>query len=110
MNTNVCQELDADFKEVEVEKVLLHIPNGKSPHWNNITNEVLKIVLEFLRVHFRQMFQQYWDSGFKLESWKVDLTKLIPTVPSSESFHQWRPISLVGGLYKVFAKMYLRNS
>ena len=47
VNTNICQELDADFKEVEVEKVLLHIPNGKSPHWNNITNEVLKIVLVF---------------------------------------------------------------
>ena len=34
------------------------------------------------------------------KSWKVGLIKLIPKVPS----HEWRPISLMGGLYKVFAK------
>ena len=50
MNTNLCQELDVDFEEVEVENVL-HIPTSKSPHWNSIICEVLKIVLVFLRVH-----------------------------------------------------------
>ena len=39
-----------------------------------------------------------------IESWKVGLIKLIPKVPSPESFNHWRPISSMGGLYKVFTK------
>ena len=105
MNTNICQQLDADFEEAEVEKVLLHLPNGKSPGWDGITNEVFKKYASMLKSPFTQMFQQCWDSGFMPESWKVGLIKLIPKVPSPESFHQWRPISLMGGLYKVFAKI-----
>ena len=34
--------------------------------------------------------------------WKVGLIKL---VSSPESFNQWRPISLMGGLYKIFTKV-----
>ena len=30
VNAVFYQELDADFEEVEVEKVLLHLPNGKT--------------------------------------------------------------------------------
>ena len=38
VNTNICQGLDADFEEIEVEKVLLHLPNGKSLGWDGINN------------------------------------------------------------------------
>ena len=41
---------------------------------------------------------------FMPKSWKVDLIKLIPKVTSPKSLHQWRPLSLMRGLYKVFAK------
>ena len=97
-NANICEKLDA------VEKILLHLPNGKSPSWDGITNEVFKKYTCMLNSPFTQMFQQCWDSGFMSKNWKVGLIKFIPKVPSPESFHQWRPISLMGGLYKVFAK------
>ena len=38
-------------------------------------------------------------------SWKFGLIKLLPKVPSPTSFSRWRPISLMGGLYKVFRKV-----
>ena len=43
------------------------------------------------------MFQHSWDSGRITQAWKVGLIKLVPKVASPESFHQWRPISLMGG-------------
>ena len=112
-NANICQELDVDFEEVEVENVLLHPPNGKSPGWDGITNEVFEKYACMLKSPFTQMFQQCWDSGFMPESWKVGLIKLIPKVPSPESFHQWRPISLMEGCTKCLQRYYptdLRNS
>ena len=51
------------------------------------------------------MFQHSWDSGCMPKAWKVGLIKLIPKVASPESFDQWRPISLMGGLYKIFTKV-----
>ena len=104
VNDSICAELDADFLEEEVETVLLHLPNGKSPGWDGITNEVFKKYATILKTPFTLMFQQCWDCGFMPESWKVGLIKLIPKVPSPESFNHWRPISLMGGLYKVFTK------
>ena len=58
MNTNICKELDADFEEAEVEKVLLHLRNGKIPCWDGITNEVFKKYVDTVNSPFTQMFQQ----------------------------------------------------
>ena len=38
-------------------------------------------------------------------SWKIGLVKLIPKVASPMSFAQWRPILLMGGMYRIFAKV-----
>ena len=42
------------------------------------------------------MFQHSWNSCRMPQAWKV---------ASPESFHQWRPISLMRGLYKIFTKV-----
>ena len=39
------------------------------------------------------------------QAWKVGLIKLVPKVASPESFHQWRPFSLMGGCIR-----YLQNN
>ena len=67
-DANICQVLDVDFEEAEVEKVLLHLPNGKSPNWDGVTNEVFKKYASMLKSPFPQMFQQCWDSGFMPQS------------------------------------------
>ena len=58
-----------------------------------------------LKGPFTVLFQKVWTSGEMPHSWKVGLIKLLPKVPSPSSFAQWRPISLMGGMYKIFAKV-----
>ena len=81
-----------------------HFPSGKSPGWDDVTNEVFKRYSNILKGPLTLMFQHSWDSSRMPEAWKVGLNKLIPKVASPESLHQWRPISLMGGLYEIFAK------
>ena len=38
----ISHELDVDFTEDEVDTVLRHLPSGKSPGWDDLTNEVFK--------------------------------------------------------------------
>ena len=45
-------------EEVEVGKVLLNLPNGKSPAWDGIRNEVCQKYVCILKRPFTQMFQQ----------------------------------------------------
>ena len=69
----------------------------ESPGWDGLTNEVFKRYSNILKEPLTLMFQHSWDSGRMPQAWKVDLIKLVPKVTSPESFHQWRPISLMGG-------------
>ena len=56
VKTNICQELDVNFEEAEVEKVLLNLPNGKSPGLDSITNEIFKKYDCMLKSPFTQRF------------------------------------------------------
>ena len=51
------------------------------------------------------LFQEVWRFGKMCDSRKTGRVKLIPKVASPMSFAQWRLISLMGGLYKIFAKV-----
>ena len=97
--------LEEDIKEEEVEYILSHLPSDKSPGWDGITNEFFKSFLHELKAPLTKIFQEIWSSGKMPDSWKVGLVKLIPKVASPTSFAQWRPISLMGGMYKIFAKV-----
>ena len=97
--------LEEDIKEEEVEYVLSHLASDKSPGWDGITNEFFKSFLHELKAPLTMIFQEIWSSGKMPDSWKVGLVKLIPKVASPTSFAQWRPISLMGGMYKIFAKV-----
>ena len=50
-------ELDADFTKDEVDKVLRHLPSGKSPGWDDFTNEVFKRYSNILKGPLTLMFQ-----------------------------------------------------
>ena len=52
------------------------------------------------------MFQHSWDSGRMPQAWKVGLIKLVPKVASPESFHQWRPISLMGSCIRYLQRFW----
>ena len=101
----VVMSIEEDIREEEVESVLSHLANDKSPGWDGITNEFFKSFVQDLKGPLTTIFQEVWSSGNMPNSWKIGLIKLIPKVASPTSFGQWRPISLMGGLYKIFTKV-----
>ncbi|MCO5577479.1 hypothetical protein L7F22_031311 [Adiantum nelumboides] len=97
--------LDADFTEQEVGFVLAHLPKDKSPDWDGITNEMFSKYANQLQVPLTSIFQEIWQSGAMPASWKVGVICLLPKVPSPFALTHWRPISLMGCLYKIFSKV-----
>jgi hypothetical protein len=70
-----------------------------------LTNEFFKKYVFQLKGVLVVLFQKVWLTGHMPQSWKVGLIKLLPKVPSPVSFAKWRPISLMGGVYKIFTKV-----
>ena len=82
-----------------------HLTVDKSTGWDGITNEFFKAFVPELKAPLTMIFQEVWSFGKMHDSWKVGLFKLIPKVASPIYFDQWKPISLMGGMYKIFEKV-----
>ena len=83
VNANICQELDADLKKLSWKRYCYTFQMVKPLARMVLQMKCLKSMLPCLQ-SFTQIFQQYWDSGFMPESWKVGLIKSIPKVQSPE--------------------------
>ena len=71
----ISHEFDADFTEDEVDTALRHLPNGKSPSWDGLTNEVFKRYSNILKEPLSLLFQHSWHCGHMPQAWKVGLGK-----------------------------------
>ena len=75
----------------------------------NIKCDVVSRSMQFKCIHFVHPTQEKNPialfSCCMLQTWKVSLIKLVSKVASPKSFHQWRPISLIGELYKILTKV-----
>ena len=57
----VTMRLEEGIREEEVEIVLSHIANDKSPGWDEITNEFFKSFVQELKGPIMIIFQQVWS-------------------------------------------------
>ena len=100
---DVARLLDVDISKDEVEKVMSHL-HDKSPSQDRLTNEVFKKYLNLVEgAFYRLILEGVGDRRYPsfLEYWSI---KFLPKVPSIVSFTQWRPFSLMGGMYKISRK------
>ena len=71
VSIEVSNVLDADISEVEVENVISHLVNGKSPSWDGLTNEFFKKYNTHLKKSFAILIQNVWSTRHMPQSWKI---------------------------------------
>jgi hypothetical protein len=97
--------LDRPFEEMEIEDVVLGCNGDKAPGsdgfslaffqhcWSSVCNDILAVCQEF---HEHCQFERSLNATF---------VALIPKKHGANELRDFRPISLVGGLYKIIAKL-----
>jgi hypothetical protein len=60
---------------------------------------------DILRLDIMKVFYEFHARGLFEMSLNVSLILLIPKNPGANSLKDFRPISLVGGIYKIIAKV-----
>jgi hypothetical protein len=97
--------LTANFTLEEITDVVKRCDGSKSPGPDGFNFAFLKEFWDLLKVEVRIMFDQFHGNARLPKSIGSYFLTLIPKVPSPQSLGDYRPISLLGCLYKLVAKV-----
>ena len=93
----------------EVESVLSNITIGKAAGPDGIHNKVLREESKELNIPLCDLFNQSLDFGILLESWKQARVSAIFKKGEPSLVSNYRPISLLSNLDKVFERMVFKH-
>lgn len=78
---------------------------GKAPELDEFNMDFVKSHWSLLKGVVMRIFDELFESGSFDKGFKASFITLIPKVPNLSSLNEYRPIGLVGCVYKVIAKM-----
>jgi hypothetical protein len=90
---------------VEIENVILNSDGNKSPGPDGFNFAIIKAFWGLLKGEVRILFDQFHGTARLPKSFSSYFVALIPKIPSPFSLGDFRPISLLGCLYKLVAKV-----
>jgi len=81
-----------------------HLPSGKAPGPDGFPNELLKFMVFHNHKFFLSLFNQWFTQSKPLPSFiKRSLITFIPKVEYPTQIRDWRPISLLNTVYKLYS-------
>lgn len=97
--------LTKPFNIEEVKKAVWDCDGSKSPGPDGISFDFIKKFWDILKEDFMRFLSEFHRNGKLANGINSTFIALIPKVQSPQGFNDLRPISLVGCLYKVLAKV-----
>ncbi|RVW97198.1 putative ribonuclease H protein [Vitis vinifera] len=109
LNLNQISQQEADilelpFMEEEVHSALMDMNGDKAPGPDGFTGAFWQFCWEFVKEEVLEMFNEFHEHNTFLKSLNATFLVLIPK-KGAEELGDFRPISLLGGLYKLLAKV-----
>jgi hypothetical protein len=97
--------LERAFEEEQVRKVVFAMNGDKAPGPDGFTMAFFQACWEVLRFGIMEVFSDVHAREVFEKSLNVSFIALIPKILGVLSLKDFRPISLVGGIYKIIAKV-----
>ncbi|RVW29085.1 LINE-1 reverse transcriptase-like [Vitis vinifera] len=97
--------LEEPFMETEVFRALSGCCGEKAPGPDGFSMAFWQFSWEFVKEEVMNFFRQFHEIGSFVRSLNATFLVLIPKKGGTEDLKDFRPISLVGGLYKWLAKV-----
>lgn len=111
--TDMAQESEEEslpsILPTEVKKAIESQKMGKAPGPDKITNELMKGTMDELVPALTKIFNEILVSGHIPEQWTESHIILLYKKGDKEDIGNYRPISLMSNVYKVFAKIILNR-
>ena len=97
--------LELPFTEEEVFTTLNDLNGDKAPGPDGFTIAFWKFSWEIVKVGIMRMFKDFFETGNFVKNLNTTFIVMVPIKGGAEKFKDYRPISLVGSLYKLVAKV-----
>ncbi|KAK2446576.1 hypothetical protein QL285_017365 [Trifolium repens] len=97
--------LSERFSLEEIHGVVMDCDGNKSPGPDGFNFSFIKSFWYLLKDEVNLLFQQFYDNELLPKSFSSYFVALIPKVKSPFELNDYRPISLLGCLYKIVAKV-----
>jgi hypothetical protein len=98
-------KLDGEVELQEIEVVVHRLAKGKSPGMDGIPNEFFQRSWEIIQEDLGDLVRHILGGGGLTEELNQSLIVLIPKLKHCKTVKDFRPISLLGGVYKIVAKI-----
>ncbi|RVW47747.1 Transposon TX1 uncharacterized 149 kDa protein [Vitis vinifera] len=110
LNLNQISQQEADtlelpFMEEEVHSALMDMNDDKAPGLDGFTVAFWQFCWEFVKEEVLEMFKEFQEQNVFLKNLNNTFLVLIPKKGGAKELGDFRPISLLGGLYKLLAKV-----
>lgn len=99
-----AHRLEQVFDDKELYIALQKLGNEKPPGWDGITKEFLLCFWDNLKFIIVDIINTSWLTQSLDSFFLKGIIKLIPKQIFCSSIHQWRPITMLNAIYKIFAK------
>ena len=93
------------FSEEEIHSALLELNGDKAPDPDGFTVAFWQACWDFVKEEIVELFKEFYDQRSFSKSLNTTFLVLIPKKGGAEDLGDFRPISLLGGLYKLLAKV-----
>ncbi|XP_028088670.1 uncharacterized protein LOC114289202 [Camellia sinensis] len=101
----VAGNLEASFSEDEVWVAIKSCDGNKSPGPDGFNLICFQKCWEILKSDVLQFFKEFYENGKLVAGVNNSFISLIPKIECLTSLSDFRPISLIGSLYKIVAKV-----
>jgi len=97
--------IEREVDSQEIERVVQTLAKGKSPGIDGIPNEFYQKCWEHIREDLEELVRCIMATGIFPKEMNQSLIVLVPKISNSRKVQDYRPISLLGGIYKIVAKI-----
>ena len=99
------QLLVESFHEEEIRRAVWDCGCEKSPGPDELNFKFIKQFWQLLKPDFLRFLDEFHANGIFPKGSNASFISLIPKVPEPQSLNDFRPISLIGCVYKVVSKL-----
>jgi len=105
LSPNEAMMLELPVTEQEIKEALLDCSPSKAPGYDGFNMKCIREVWPIVGEDFSSYIQQFFQSCKLHPSFNMTWVALIPKKSGVIAISEYRPISMVGSLYKVIAKI-----
>ncbi|RVX18605.1 Transposon TX1 uncharacterized 149 kDa protein [Vitis vinifera] len=105
LNSSEAEGLELPFTEEEIHSARLEMNGDKAPGSDEFTVAFWQFCWDFVKEEIVDLFKEFYEQRSFVKSLNTTFLILIPKKRGAEDLGDFRPISLLGGLYKLLAKV-----